>query len=153
MSQAERFNTRDRAYSAWHRRNSTRRFVGIEKAQALAMIDLDASLYVEYDDGTKEPIALVETAVDVGQNLKPATVTKRLAMRCVPGIRAYVLLYKLAPEMNPADENWQDIKSFRVKRIWPEPESEWKCMSPGEWANELLKIRRWAADPLDNPTT
>src|SRR5688500_12286183 len=73
MSQEERFGTRDRSYSAWHRRNSTRRFVGIERAQTLAMIDLDASLYVEYDDATKEPIALIETAIDCGQEFKPAT--------------------------------------------------------------------------------
>ena len=50
--QEEKYGTRDRAYSAWHRRKSTRRFIGIEHAQLLAMIDLDASLYVEYDDGT-----------------------------------------------------------------------------------------------------
>ena len=64
MSQEERHGTRDRSYSAWHRRQSTRRYIGIEKATLLAMIDLDASLYVEYDDGTKEPLALIETAQD-----------------------------------------------------------------------------------------
>ena len=66
MAQEEVYNTRDRSYSAWHRRKSTGRFIGFEHAQLLAMIDLDASLYVEYDDGTKEPIALIETAIDVG---------------------------------------------------------------------------------------
>lgn len=79
--QEERYGTRDRTYSAWHRRLSTRRFVGIDRAQLLAMIDLDASLYVEYDDRTKEPVALIETARDVGQEHKPVTVTRRLAVR------------------------------------------------------------------------
>ena len=51
--QEEIYGTRDRAYSAWHRRGSTRRYVGIDRAQLLAMIDLDAALYVEYDNGTK----------------------------------------------------------------------------------------------------
>jgi hypothetical protein len=40
--QEERYNTRDRTYSAWHRRLSTRRFVGLERAQLLAMIDIEA---------------------------------------------------------------------------------------------------------------
>jgi len=66
--QEERYGQRDRAYSAWHRRLSTRRFVGIDRAQLLAMIDLDAALYVDYDDRTKEPVALIETAMDVGQD-------------------------------------------------------------------------------------
>lgn len=54
--QEETYGTRDRAYSAWHRRMSTRRFIGIDRAQLLAMIDLDAALYVEYDNGSKEPL-------------------------------------------------------------------------------------------------
>ena len=149
MLQEERHNTRDRSYSAWHRRNSTRRFVGIERAQSLAMIDLDGSLYVEYDDGTKEPLALIETAIDVGQDMKPATVTKNLAKRCTPEMRAYILLYKLSNDRNPADTRWQDIEEFRVRRIWPEPETEWKLMKPIEWAQTLVKIREWAATPLD----
>ena len=45
------------------------------------MIDLDASLYIEYDDGTKEPLALIETAQDIGQTYKNTTVTKKLAER------------------------------------------------------------------------
>ena len=46
MPHEEVTGTRDRTYSAWHRRMSTRRYVGIEAAQTLCMIDLDASLYV-----------------------------------------------------------------------------------------------------------
>ena len=30
MSQEERFGSRDRTYSAWHRRHSTRRYIGID---------------------------------------------------------------------------------------------------------------------------
>jgi hypothetical protein len=49
--QEERFGNRDRTYSAWHRRSSVRRFVGIEKAQLLAMIDLDGALYCISEQG------------------------------------------------------------------------------------------------------
>ena len=115
--QVERHGTRDRTYSAWHRRPSIRRFVGIERAQLLAMIDLDASLFVEYDDQTKEPVALIETARDVGQAFKAATVTARLAKRA--GLPAYVVLYTPASNLNPSDQEWQDISRFRVRRLWP----------------------------------
>ena len=144
--QEEKHGVRNRHYSAWHRRASTRRFVGIEKAQLLAMIDLDASLYVEYDDGTKEPLALIETAQDVGQ-YKSAAVTKNLAVKA--SLPCYVVLYTLSDDPNPADSQWEDIKQFRVKRLWPKPEYEWKTYSPLEWANCLVKLRKWSAEKLD----
>lgn len=143
----ERYGTRDRSYSAWHRRLSTRRFVGLEQAQLLAMIDLDASLFVEYDDEMKEPLALIETARDVGQRFKPATVTCRLAQ--MAGLPCYVALYTCADERNPADPRWQDIERFRIRRMWPHPEAAWRTLAPKDWAEALLKIRTWASAKLD----
>ena len=145
--QEEKYGTRDRAYSAWHRRKSTRRFIGIERAQLLAMIDLDASLYVEYDDGTKEPIALIETAIDTGKQYKCALVTTNLAKRAK--LPCFVVFYKLAPEQNPSDKAWKDIESFRVKRLWPKPENDWRTMTPQQWAENLLKMREWSASNID----
>lgn len=145
--QEERYGTRDRSYSAWHRRHSTRRFIGIDQAQLLAMIDLDAALYVEYDSGSKEPLALIETARDVGQPYKSATVTKRLAKRA--GIPGYCVLYTCAEVPNPADPHWCDIKGFRVRRLWPSPERGWRKLGPQEWASALLKIRAWTTMRLD----
>lgn len=149
MSQEEVHGTRDRSYSVWHRRFSTRRFVGIERAQTLAMIDLDASLYVEYDDGSKEPLALVETALDRGQAWKTATVTRNLAKGHNPILPAYVLLYKLSEDNNPADPTFKDISSFRVRRIWPEPETTWETITPAEWARRLVVLREWSARRVD----
>ena len=145
--QEETYGTRDRSYSAWHRRHSTRRFIGIDRAQLLAMIDLDAALYVEYDNGTKEPLALIETALDVGQGYKSATVTKKLAKRA--GLPCYCLLYLLDGKPNPADSRWRDIRQFRVRRMWPNTERTWRVLSPQEWANALIKIRSWSAKRLD----
>ncbi|MBI4293639.1 MAG: hypothetical protein HY661_19355 [Betaproteobacteria bacterium] len=145
--QEEQYGTRDRAYSAWHRRLSTRRFVGIEHAQRLAMIDLDAALYVEYDDECKQPLALIETARDVGQPRKAASVTVNLAKRA--GVPAYVLLYRPAPKPNPADARCPDIAQFRVRRMWPRPEREWRTLTPAEWAEALLQIRAWSTRRLD----
>jgi len=147
LAQEEIFNTRDRSYSAWHRRLSTRRFIGIEKAQLLAMIDLDASIYIEYDDGTKEPLALIETAEDKGQVYKTATVTLKLAQRAK--IPCFVLLYKLSKNPNPADNLYSDIESFRVKRLYPKFESTWRILTPDKWAETLLSLRIWQAKKLD----
>lgn len=149
MMQEEIFDSRDRTYSAWHRRYSTRRFVGIETAQTLAMIDLDASLYVEYDDNTKEPLALIETAMDRGQPFKPFTVTRNLARRCSPVLPAFVLLYKISNRPNPAAPKYRDIESFRVKRIWPHPMENWIKISPERWAKILVNMRKKSASLLD----
>lgn len=148
MSQEERFGTRDRTYSEWHRRMSTRRFVGLELAQSLAMIDLDAALYVEYDDKTKEPLALMELAADVGQSYKNGTVTRKLAERA--GIRAYVVLYTASDQPNPAKPEFKDISGFRYRRLWPLPETDdWHTATPAQWARLLLKVRSAAANDLD----
>src|SRR5712691_7246006 len=145
--QEERFGTRDRIYSAWHRRLSTRRFVGLEKAQLLSMIDLDGALYCEFDTGTSEPLALIETALDRGQKRKVATVTRRLAQRA--RLPAYAVLYRIAATANPADPSQFDIDAFRVRRLWPVPERDWRTVTPAEWARALVQIREWSAHRLD----
>lgn len=145
--QEELYGTRDRSYSAWHRRLSLRRFIGLEHAQLAAMIDLDAALYVEFDGATREPLALIETAMDRGQAHKAASVTRRLAQRAM--LPSYVVLYRLGPTKNPADPGHWDIDQFRVKRLWPRPEHTWRSLTPDEWAKALLQIRAWAAKRLD----
>ena len=152
MAQEETFGTRDRSYSAWHRRLSVQRFVGIESAQTLAMIDLDASLYVEYDDLSKEPLALIEAAMDRGQNYKSATVTMKLAARCQPILPAYCVLYTIGNSPNPADRRWNDISEFRLRQIWPipsEPWRAWRVMSPAQYATFLTKLRKRSAEFID----
>jgi hypothetical protein len=147
MPQHEVYGQRDLSYSAWHRAKSTQRYVGIELAGLLSMIDLDASLWVEYDEDTKVPLALIETAIDKGQQFKPTTVTLNLAVRA--GLPCYTLLYKLSEKKNPANLNYQDIEQFRVKRLNPNPEREWTIVTPEQWAQNLLKLRKWAAAKLD----
>lgn len=139
MTQEEKTGERDLIYSAWHRRLSTQRFIGIENAQLLAMIDIDIILYVEYEDATKEPICLIETARDIGQPIKPATVTKRLAEKAK--IYAFTVLYTPSDTKNPADKRWDDIEKFRVKMLYPK-ETTWKVFSPKEWAEKLLEMRK-----------
>lgn len=150
VSQEERYGNRCNAYSAWHRRNSTRRFVGIENAQLLAMIDIDVAVFVEYDDQTKDPLIICEVARDVGQAYKPATVTANLSKLCTARqVPAYLVLYRLSDIANPADDSCKDIAAFRVKRLWPNPVREFTLLTPQQWAERLLKIRLWVSKRID----
>ena len=151
MAQEEKYGTRCNAYSAWHRRMSIARFegVGIEKAQTLAMIDIDAMTYVECHDKNFQPLFLVETALDVGQEHKPFTMTRNLALRCTPALGAWVVLYTLSDRPNPADEDARDIASFRVRKVAPEIEEKWTVQLPDQWARYLVKARAHYAGKLD----
>lgn len=136
----EQYETRDRAYGAWHRAPSIRRYLRSRQAESLTMIDLDSVLFTEYDNDAKLPLALVEVARDVGQE-KPARVMQQLAK--LANVPAYVALYTPASSANPANPNWSDIKSFRIRRVWPHPETGWRLLTPAQWALALVQIRGW----------
>lgn len=145
--QEERYGIRDLSYSAWHRAASIRRFVGWEQAQLLNMVDADCVLFLEYHQSTKEPLALIEAAIDVGQEYKSATAIARLAKRA--RIPAYLVLYRQSAVPNPADPRMPDVSGFRIKRLYPRTEKKWRSVPPAEWAQALLRIRAWAAKRLD----
>lgn len=136
----ERYETRDRAYGVWHRAPSIGRYLRADQAESLTMADLDSVLFTEYDAGQKVPLALVEVARDIGQE-KPTSVLQQLAR--LANVPAYVALYRPALSANPSNPNWDDIESFRVRRLWPQPEPSWRTLSPSEWARALVQIRDW----------
>lgn len=143
---ADQFHRIDQAYSAWHRANSLRRFVGEGDARKTSMIDLDAIYFCEYSEVGRIPLVLVESAVDVGQKAKTATVLKNLAR--MAGIPAYVVLYKPDRKRNPDDPRWPDIQSFRIKRLWPKPDRDWRLLTPRQFAEGLLAARTWSVKEL-----
>lgn len=147
MSQEEKTGRRDAHYSVWHRAKSTKRFVGIENAQRLSMIDIDVALYVEYDEEGKHPIALIETARDVGQSYKTATVLRNLAR--LANLPCFVVLYTVGDTPNPADPSVNDIVSFRVRKLWPEPQTLWFNLTPLRWSEALLRMRTRQTDKID----
>jgi hypothetical protein len=149
--QEERYGTRDLSYSAWHRGASIRRYVGWERAQLLSMCDADCVLFLEYHHQDKEPLALIEAAIDVGQDRKPATAITRLAKRA--RIPVYVVLYQRSTEPNPADPRTLGMAGFRIKRLYPPANTAWRSVPPAEWASALLQIRAWAAKRLDVEAT
>jgi hypothetical protein len=136
----EQYDVRDRAYGAWHRAPSIRRYLHATQAESLTMVDLDSVLFTEYDHCGKLPLALVEVARDIGQD-KPAGVMQQLAQ--LANVPAYVALYTPALAANPSNPNWSDIESFRVKRMWPRPEPGWRVLTPTQWARALVQIRGW----------
>lgn len=80
----------------------------------------------------KEPLALVETARDVGQDIfkKNATVTTRIAQRCE--LPAYVLFYKV--------DQGGKIEGFRVVRMAPHRSQRQQVVTPSQWVGHLRSI-------------
>lgn len=150
--QEEIYGARDLSYSKWHRASSIKRFISEKNATQLSMIDVDVCIYVEYADNLKIPLALIEVAMDVGQEYKTATVTKNLANKA--NIPAIVLLYKVSKtDKNPSDSKYYDIESFRYKTIGNVSptgvvDKHWINASPEEWANTLVRIREFSIKNL-----
>lgn len=121
MSRKERCGYRDLTYSMWHR--------NIEDYDqcTLPYVDIDA---VEYCQKCKEPLALIETAQDVGQEFKATTVMRKLAAKA--GLPAYLVLYRKSPI--------GVIDRFRVKLLYPRY-TLWHIMYPEKYIAFLKMLR------------
>src|SRR5690349_18555015 len=42
-----------------------------------------------------------------------------------------------------------DFAGFRVRRLWPQPEIDWRLLTPVEWAHGLLAMRDYGAGRID----
>jgi hypothetical protein len=107
-------------------------------------LDIDFVEYGRWGD----PIALFETAVDIGQSHKPTTVTRKLAERA--DIPAFLVFYTLSDSQNPVDSRVKDCTSFRVKRVTPDPWGAFKVFSPDGWAKALVRLRESPLDDFDD---
>jgi hypothetical protein len=142
MAQHEIYFNRDgeRAYSRFHRVNSASRFVPYDDAYRLASINIDRHLWIECHNRSKEPISLIETAIDINQHRKTCTAIVNLARRA--DVPAFLVLYQLGDSIDPVTNDWQIVR-FRVKRLWPES-TEFKVCTPKQYFEGLVKLRRWA---------
>lgn len=136
---------RDLAYSAFHREASLRRYLTPAEASKLAMIDIDCA-YVEYEHASKRPLVLIEIARDCNQSYKAATVLTSLAKAA--NLPAYAVLYSVSERGNPADGRFADLEGFRVRRLHPRAETNWRRLTPKQWALALVRIRAWSAKRL-----
>lgn len=127
MSMKERTGVRPLIYSAWHRVENLKRYLGVVAASRVSMIDIDAC---EYCCQCGEPLALIETEKTDRPQPKRAPVTRALARRA--GIAAYSVAYSV-------DADGQ-IESFRVQQI--QPHGDWvNFMWPPDYAAFLQQLR------------
>ena len=136
---------RDLSYSAFHRPASLARFLPRHEADSLAMLDVDGA-YFEFDGTSRTSLVLVEVARDRGQTWKSSTMIASLAR--MAGLPVYCVLYSVSERGNPADGRFADIEGFRVRRITPRPETNWRRLSPAQWAAALVRIRAWSIKRL-----
>jgi hypothetical protein len=115
MSRWERYGTRDFYYSWWHR---------LALPDHYAMIDIDG---VEYCWRCGMPLALIETARDVGQHDKTTKVMARVAD--MAGLPAWKILYT-PDETKPGGV--PTITKVRFARVTPEP-YPWRQMDEREF--------------------
>lgn len=80
MSREERYDTRDRTFSHWHRRTLP---------DCCTAIDID---FLEYCQRCRGTLGLIELAQDVGQAFKPTIVLEKLALRA--SVPAYLVFYR-----------------------------------------------------------
>jgi hypothetical protein len=135
----ERHGTRSLVYSHWHR---------FFMADGEPMIDLDAVEYCS-EKGCSRPLVLIETALDCGQAVKPTTVLRRLAERS--SLMAICVLYRPSSgspditcpctekDVNPDCDH--GIDRFRVKRVWPDPQTKFVIVTPEQYVQRLRDIR------------
>lgn len=100
------------------------------------MIDIDA---LEYCRRCRAPLAFMETAQDVGQAIKPVTVLRALAN--ITKVETYVVLFSV-DEAARARKDWvHACTSFRVRRVYPEPETGWAVMDPASMTSFISGLR------------
>lgn len=143
VSQHERTGRRDPTYSRWHRAPSIGRYLDSRlEAESLGMIDLDHIGFIEYENGSRTPLLLVEVAFDNGE-FKAATVLTRLGERA--RLPVICVQYSTGDNPNPFAPDVPDIIGFRVRTCWHwdafrvnrEPVS----MSPEQYARWLSRLR------------
>jgi hypothetical protein len=133
VSRFERHGTRDLTYSNWHRQRCPDR---------ATMIDVDG---LEYCRRCRAPLALIETAQDVGQAFKPVTALEQLSLAA--NVPAFCVLYVTDGVRCETDRRGRcrngrcshGISSFRVRRIRPNP-TDFEVWSPIAFADYLTRV-------------
>ena len=101
-------------YNDWHR-----------KYEGITMIDVDSVECCQY---CYEPLAIIETCYDKGQQFKATTLSKIIAERL--NIPCWLVFYK---ELTPSS------LTFRIKRI-KSRKTEFRLMSEDEWVIILRSL-------------
>ena len=101
-------------YNDWHR-----------KYDGIAMIDVDSVECCQY---CYEPLAIIETCYDKGQQFKATTLSKIIAERL--NIPCWLVFYR---ELTPSS------LTFRIKRI-RSSKTEFRLMNEDQWVHILRSL-------------
>ena len=148
MPQNERTGKRALTYSAWHRKDSIKRFLGGKDviASRLTMIDIDGMWIEAKHPYDRPPVALIET-VEVSYKLKPESYYPKSAnilyqLGKAANVPVFLLLYLPDNKPNPVSPEWPDIAEFYVKELYPTKSKLWKCYNPEGFARFLFYLRQ-----------
>jgi hypothetical protein len=108
-------------------------------------------LFVGYDEISEKQYAIINHALDAGQMERPALEQKTLVKARLQLIPEYAVLYRKGRFSNPICPEYNDMDRFRVKRIWPEPETEWITLTPNQWVDHLVSLRTWVERGQQQP--
>jgi hypothetical protein len=133
MGRWERTGIRDLTFSNWHRQIH---------GDPLRMVDVDG---LEFCRKCKQPLALIETGLDYGQDSKWTGALAGLARRA--GVPAFCLLYTKSGETCAVDHRGacqrlgcsHGIARFRARRIEPAP-NPFAIMPPGAVRGFLVRM-------------
>src|SRR5437762_1507932 len=131
----------ERLFSAWWKKNCPAEWtvVNIDHILPASGIEGDEDTWAVSYFG--DALLLVETAVDVGQNGKTCTVTASLA-KGVSYRRAYCVL--ITPNANETG-----IDSFRMCRLWPDPDTRFHPASSEQLVVAFTNARNWCIEQRD----
>lgn len=138
----------DGVYNTWHRLDSISRFIPPEIAEEMLSIDVDlleinsggyALMLTEAVRANTWPLRKIKNTSGIS---KLADVERKF------NLPAYLVAYEPANRPNPADERYEDIERFFVQRRLPKPQHKkyFIELTPQQWAEKLVKIRRWSHD-------
>lgn len=162
MSQEERTGQRDLSYNIWHRAMSFQRYMDMDydAAKKLHYYDIDGAETFFYR-GIGYPLFYIETAKYINnkhhdQGKRPMAALGAAHLSSHPPnfiSKCYVVQYKTTGEISEFNASKkivvEDIEELHVKEFFPNI-SEWLCLTPEEWAKEILRIREEQTEKLIN---
>lgn len=146
MSRPRRFAHEDLSYSQWHR-HALPELYG-RRGHRFDVVDRDWSEFCHF---CREPLALVETLRDIGQDIADKNVRQTVRWAELAGKEAYVAAFRverpaeiqaridqLEREVRRLEASYP-IVGFRVQQLWPQ-RSTVIDLAPEEWAKVIRDI-------------
>lgn len=146
----------DLSYSQWHRDYLPHLYV--RRGHRFDVVDRDWSEFCHY---CREPLALIETLRDVGQDITDKNTRQTVRWAEMAGKDAFIAAFQVprpsevqaridALEREVRElENAYPITGFRTRQLYPRPASDVRQMTPVGWAKAIhdLHLRHYVVCP------